>query len=310
FEIVIPTYQRRDILIQTILEIKNVNPSINIIISDNNSTDGTYEAVKELTIKYPNIKIYKNEIKGEDIINFAANVYNAITKTTKRYIHLISDTDPSIVKNLLSALLYMKENHITGLYPVKFRSKHYSFNEKLRFGAVKERGASYHLLATAGSYRSVFEWSGILYDGELIRQYLAVLQKYIKGRGAVYFFVLPSFISQIFCKSEFYPYVLSYGKNDNTERHIDKITNGESVYWPADRWYQFKNMLFFLEDMKIYTKDNIQADKNLTQIITEVTKAIIPICSSAAGSQFPRYRNNFLVVRKEFFDKVSQRLNK
>ena len=59
--IIVPTYNRANYLKECLDSIINQNyPNIEVIVTDDNSTDNTKEVVKEYIQKYPFIKFVKN----------------------------------------------------------------------------------------------------------------------------------------------------------------------------------------------------------------------------------------------------------
>lgn len=100
--ICIATYNRSFYLlclIDTLLKIVK-NKNIEIVISDNNSSDGTEDALKPYLKKYPFIKFFKNTSNlGLDL-----NYLNAIEKSNSKYCWLFSDDDiplQSSINNIL-----------------------------------------------------------------------------------------------------------------------------------------------------------------------------------------------------------------
>lgn len=85
FEILIPTYNRKEYIVQVIHEIKFVNENIHIRVSDNGSNDGTYDALKELTYKYPRLYISKNEKN----MGFGFNLHKLLQECDKEFFVLL-----------------------------------------------------------------------------------------------------------------------------------------------------------------------------------------------------------------------------
>jgi len=57
--VIIPTFNRKDDLLSCLISLKNSTyPDLEIIVVDNASTDGTYDAVKQI---FPDVKIVRNE---------------------------------------------------------------------------------------------------------------------------------------------------------------------------------------------------------------------------------------------------------
>lgn len=88
----IPTYNRAALLKETIENIAGQigdNKDVDIVISDNASTDNTNDVIKELQIKYPYIKYFRNETN----LGMDRNFDNAVIKATGEYVWLFGDDD-------------------------------------------------------------------------------------------------------------------------------------------------------------------------------------------------------------------------
>lgn len=88
----IPTYNRATLLkktIENIAEQIGENQDIDIVISDNASTDNTKDLIEELQLKYPYIKYFKNETN----LGMDKNFDNAVIKATGEYVWLFGDDD-------------------------------------------------------------------------------------------------------------------------------------------------------------------------------------------------------------------------
>jgi abequosyltransferase len=88
--ICIPTYNRCRYLPETLDSIlSQAPPEVEIVISDNASTDATTEVVSEYTEKYPNVRYSRVEInQGPD-----SNFLRVVSLATGRYCWLLSDDD-------------------------------------------------------------------------------------------------------------------------------------------------------------------------------------------------------------------------
>ncbi|MBR1908005.1 glycosyltransferase family 2 protein [bacterium] len=92
-DIVLITYNRKDFLEKTLLQIFAENSPIrdfDITVLDNNSTDGTAELMHEYCSKYPNLKHVRHKYN----IGGTANIVKAYTEySNKAYIWLLCDND-------------------------------------------------------------------------------------------------------------------------------------------------------------------------------------------------------------------------
>lgn len=88
--ICIPTYNRAEILDRTLTTIVNdidFDNSVEIVISDNASTDNTQQICQRFSEIYSNISYYRNENNIND-----ANFFHVLNKGTGLYVKLSNDT--------------------------------------------------------------------------------------------------------------------------------------------------------------------------------------------------------------------------
>ncbi|MBU5689296.1 MAG: glycosyltransferase family 2 protein, partial [Candidatus Aenigmarchaeota archaeon] len=101
--VVIPTYNRKEMLIRLIKSIKkSTYKNLEIIVVDDASTDGTYEEIKR---KFPDVKIVRNEKN----LLLAASRNIGIKNSKGKYIFLIDD-DNVVDKNCIYELVKSMEN--------------------------------------------------------------------------------------------------------------------------------------------------------------------------------------------------------
>lgn len=111
-DILIPTYNRKGYLIKAINSVlKQTYKNINIIISDNASTDWTDEIIKNYKKKYDNIKYYKNETNIWPLYNFKKCIYEY---SKSNYVLFLSDDDELIDENYIkNAVDFIQKNENT-----------------------------------------------------------------------------------------------------------------------------------------------------------------------------------------------------
>lgn len=105
--ICIPTYNRAEALrknLTNIVRLEGFDDDVEIIISDNCSTDNTQEVVEYFSLKHPNIKYFRNAKNIND-----SNFSTALDHATGEYIKLLNDN--ALI--LPEGLIYLKEIVIT-----------------------------------------------------------------------------------------------------------------------------------------------------------------------------------------------------
>jgi glycosyltransferase involved in cell wall biosynthesis len=109
----IPTYNRARILPETIDSIvtqidNNIRDKLEILISDNASTDHTEQVIQAIIKQYPNLITYRrNKIN----IGFSANVDSVVRHAKNPFVLIMSDDDSLYPQTLLSLLANL-QNHL------------------------------------------------------------------------------------------------------------------------------------------------------------------------------------------------------
>lgn len=127
--ICIPTYNRFDTLRRTLEEITNQENfnDIEIVISDNNSSDGTSE-IKDL-FPIPNLKYYSNEKN----LGANYNIVKVISLAINEFVLLVSDEDSVNIKKLVDAVELMRRSN-AGVLLSELRhlnKKYYGFSDSI-----------------------------------------------------------------------------------------------------------------------------------------------------------------------------------
>jgi len=135
--IAIPTYNRHDVLKQNIDNIINnvickSSIPIELVISDNASTDNTKQICQEFQKKYDFIKYFRNEKNfGIDF-----NIMKAVQLSTGKYVHLLSDDDIIIADKYLKMLNFLTNDPEIDFLFLNGRGFSFS-NNKVKFNKNK-----------------------------------------------------------------------------------------------------------------------------------------------------------------------------
>ncbi|MDD5020755.1 MAG: glycosyltransferase family 2 protein [Endomicrobiaceae bacterium] len=138
--ICIPTYNRSESLLQTVESIINsdgFDEKVEIVISDNCSTDDTEQICRDYTNKYNNVKYYR-QLKPTNIAD--ENFIDALSFATGKYIKLNNDTAPFKANTLQFFLNKIQESladgrqllFIADIHHKKFISREKFYNKKIK----------------------------------------------------------------------------------------------------------------------------------------------------------------------------------
>lgn len=117
--ICIPTYNRSEILEKTIKKIvsyKNFDAEVELVISDNCSTDNTEDVVKQYSDRYDNIRYFRNKENIRDL-----NFIKVLDMGRGQYLKLMNDWFFPTDDGLLIMKNFIKE-HIDKRIPIFFTS--------------------------------------------------------------------------------------------------------------------------------------------------------------------------------------------
>ncbi|APA59242.1 glycosyltransferase [Campylobacter coli] len=284
FEILIPTYQRRDIVKATVLEILSINPKIKITVFDNNSEDGTFDELSKLISVYENFNILKNS----ENLGFARNVCNCIKYSTRKYIHLISDENPSIVVNVLEGVKLMKEKKLGVLSGI------YVYNHG-KLGTILAQGKSFESqIKPQEFFDSSAYFTGLLFDGELLRKYLYTYQPLLEHPGNIYWYIFPTIIALIFSNGAYFDCNLIRGNVIEGERFLEKENRNIGGTWGLiTKWQQYHMFMSFFDNLKKTEQLKQQELDNIHQMIQGRSAVMMKILFHAAQSEFPQCKEYF-----------------
>lgn len=112
--IAIPTFNRRDLVLQAIdSSLKQSYPAIEVIVADNASEDGTERAVAE--IKDPRLRYFRHDTN----IGFSANWNFCLAQASGEYFILLSDDDllePTAIDNMTAPFLGSEADMVAFVY--------------------------------------------------------------------------------------------------------------------------------------------------------------------------------------------------
>ena len=172
----IPTYNRKNFLIEALESINNQDgiedfkDKLEIVISDNASTDGTEEAVKEYAKKSKVDIIYKKQDKNMGIDR---NILNVVGMATGEYCWLMGDDDCIIntgVKKVLEEVkssydIYLLERYCCYKDNMKeaFRKEYFlkGFDESVSFDFAKEGELRFYF-SRCSSMMGIFSFLSII----------------------------------------------------------------------------------------------------------------------------------------------------
>lgn len=239
----IPTYNRVNKLKECIKNIQKIkSENIEIIVSDNFSTDNTREEIQKLQVNDKRIKYTRNQSN----IGFVKNVVKVLKEGNGKYLYLISDEDfvvsDEIIKNLKTKLFENEYDAILGsIYDIKSNCDYLKYKK------------SYEELDRKKALKLFFNRkyiSGTIYNKKKIN--FDVLEKYLDDEGNMYPQLLALFMMvEGMNKIKIIKENICYLRNEE-EPHTnnEQKMNKKSIpyYSPVGRIEQLKFMLKFINN--------------------------------------------------------------
>lgn len=130
--VAIPTYNGagyiKEALDSIITQLNDIPEKIEILVSNNASTDGTEEIIKEYVKKYPNIVSY---YKNENNVGFDRNVDLIFKRAKGEYVWLLSDDDTLKEKSISIFLDKLNKYKNSSVLFLNFSECNVNMNERL-----------------------------------------------------------------------------------------------------------------------------------------------------------------------------------
>lgn len=297
FEILIPTYNRREYIIQTVKEIKNINENIHIRISDNGSSDGTYEALKEMTFQYPRLYISCNKKN----MGVGFNLNKLMEECDKDFFVVTSDEDPVIVDHLLKAIYFCIENKIDALRPVCIHHNQYECRIEYKTYTVEK---TLYDVATAGYL------PGCIFNTSIIKKY----KKYY-NRGditGIYEHNIWFMIVAIFGKSYFFNLPVQYHKFWAEKTFINpqddvSLQNSKSYQHPSMRWEMLVAFANILREI-LQDVDDGKTINKIEKLLDIFSDRAIGLLYNIAVAEFPnlQFKANGFVYQTLYQNLISK----
>ncbi len=272
----IPTYMRKDTIVKRIEELKKktLPEEVEVLVIDNASTDGTFEALTE-QCRNTDIKVLQNPSN----LGFHGNFVQLLKKCNGNYLLYSSDEDEILIENLKGFINFLKKR------TPSFVSPQYIFGNKIYRGkrSIKDMKASdiWHTTHLPGlvfhkglSQEFASDFNELQLRFPSISTYYPHLELFIhllvKGKG--YWYNKP----------------LTHQKDFLQHSHA-KETDGTALYSLSSRWKQWKEYreyIYYYQNK--YNLKDVEIIK-LNDIINEVNRALYDRIRTALSKESPEY---------------------
>jgi hypothetical protein len=272
FEILVPTFNRRDTILAFLEEIFSVSPDLSVLVSDNASEDGTYEAIVKRFGHHKGLRVVCNETN----LGYSGNIERLIRESTRRYGIVTSDEDPIVISEIESALRTMRDAGALVMSPliVKNMRLHRGFTN------ISDIRPQDFQLAS-------FFTSGLVFQTEFLRGNIDILQKAIRQPQQVYPQQILTCFALLHGRGIWYPRPLCYIRF-NLDSFIHKEVEEDRYNGVVGRWRQFRlnvDMVRYLSAAE--NGGNARIAEIGNKIIEEMARGIMTIVRNGAKREYP-----------------------
>jgi abequosyltransferase len=228
--ILIPTKNRKDFLKKNLISLAsiiykfNYNEIIEIVISDNNSSDDSYSLVKEFALK--NKELFITSVLNTIDLLPGDNFYKAIKSSTGRYIMFLGDDDYISGEYLNEVISLLKSGSIQTIFTN-------SFQRNIKTNQIKKpRDRMVDTKVYGNQYSSAF-----------------LLNKANNLSGHVFLNIKDDEKMEYIYSHFYYPHIYSLGLsiNEGLTAYVSKypleITISNKVFWRYEPLEYLQNML-------------------------------------------------------------------
>ena len=262
----IPTFNRREVILKHVnyLLTLNLPTYIDVLIIDNNSSDGSYDAVVSLVKDNDNFKILKNKKN----IGVAKSFIKLFYESNSEYLIFTSDEDFVIMEQIIDLKKFIENKSPSFISPQMYLSNRKS-------GKILYRGKeNVSLIDPSETREASFYSSGTVYKISECRDVLKSIHDVVERNEFAYLYpqVLLSTLLIARGIGYFYDKPLTE-KMYEAKSYITSLNNSEK-YWSHNlRRLQYIDHLYFLKAAYALEK-NIDVQKNLLCSITNLEKSL------------------------------------
>jgi glycosyltransferase involved in cell wall biosynthesis len=272
----IPTFNRRDAVIQRLKELQSADlpENVSVLIIDNNSEDGTYEALVEC------VEDRRHQIlRNEKNFGYAGNFLELLDQCRSEYILFMSDEDELITDNLHELLLFL------AVYKPDFVSPQVKINGCIYRGESKTCGMTPLDFKRASGYLS-----GLVFQTQASQRYSRVIRTFLNLNAAAYTYPQVLLASMLLAGGTGYWFSeVVAEKREQLHSHIAN-PDGEKYYYLVGRFQQSLGFLDFFEaihDDSLGGINSQAAIRNLGKMRQVVEMGIVQNLRSGLAHQRP-----------------------
>lgn len=231
----IPTFNRRDAVLERISELfaKPLPSNVAVLVIDNHSTDGTFDAVLAAQKTFPDLRVIKNsENRG-----YAGNFFRLFEEAQTDYLLIDSDEDEVLIDKIDDFLEFLDNKKPS------FCSPQAIVFERVYRGAGKEG-----LVAPADFKRCSFYLSGITFNVELGRKACEKVKPLVDKNEAVHVYPQILLVVELLLEGRcvWYSSALTV-KRQQLHSHIAN-SDGSAYYHLVGRWRQSLGFIDYISD--------------------------------------------------------------
>ncbi|MFM1784563.1 MAG: hypothetical protein RLZZ579_840 [Actinomycetota bacterium] len=234
--ICIPTYNRKQTIVETLDRVSRLDgfgKVFDILVSDNNSSDGTFVKLQELYSETQNVYIHKQS----NNVGFAGNFVWLLNNCAGKYAFILSDEDDVYQEGLNQLIGYLRDESPVFCSPIA----------EMHFKGWPGRGRSAMSGIRGGDVSSAtFYISGLIYSSEAARRFTKLLES-ISGENQYVFYYPQSAMLALLLqngsgRAQFIPYIL-------TSQRV--VVEGPLPYTSLEsRFAQFQDSLLFSKNLE------------------------------------------------------------
>lgn len=270
----IPTYMRRDTVLKRAKELKKLSipEEIELLIIDNASTDGTFEALQKECVN-SRIKVIQNSSN----LGFHGNFVQLFKKSNGKYLLYSSDEDTIVLESLVSALDFIKKNDITFLLTQYYHNKNlYRGREKIQQMNPSDVWLSTHL-------------PGLIFKRDLGEEFFEDFEKLQNKFSTIttYYPHIELIIHLILNGNGFWFNKAVTKQEDFLQHTHNKDLDGSEYYHLNARWRQWKEYYNFMNYYSRRYKLNIKQMEQLQDITATLQLRLYGTIKFAIRKEIP-----------------------
>lgn len=284
----IPTFNRHHAVMERIDELfaDTLPPGVKVLVIDNHSTDGTFDALSAASTRVQDLRVLRNE----ENLGYAGNLFRLIDEAETDYLLVDSDEDQVLVEEIPRFLHFLSDNDAAFVSP-----------QAIVFGRVY-RGSEQKGKIKSSEFRSSSNYlSGITFNVHLAREVAKSVKAVVHKNAAAFTYPQVLIAAELLCKHSglWYPRSLTVKQQQLTSYIVNP--DGGAYYRFTGRYQQAIGFYDYLSELAVDAGLSVNQRKSVRDMLLAQQDRLLHDLRGTLKKERPEMLESFDKAARHFY---------